>query len=478
MLFNSWEFAVFFTLVYALYAFVGRRTQNALLLVASYAFYAWWDWRFLGLLWLSTIVDYSVGRRVSRLRAVGGGAARGRGWMWVSVAVNLGVLGFFKYWGFFVASTASALEAVGLSANLPVLEIVLPVGISFYTFQTMAYTIDVYRGRVDATRDPVVFALYVAFFPQLVAGPIERPDRLIPQLASRRRVDERMLASGALLVFLGLVRKVGIADVLAPAVDGIFARPGQASSADLGLGAVAFGLQIYGDFSGYSFIARGVSRLLGVELMQNFRRPYFAVNITDFWRRWHISLSSWLRDYLYIPLGGNRGPQWFVYRNLMLTMLLGGLWHGAAWTFVAWGAIHGIALSVHKAWSELRGADRKRDAVWTVATAPRLVASWALTMVVVFSAWVFFRAESFSDAGAVFSGILAFRGGIDLALAALVGAMIAWVLLIDAPMQRHADDAALLRWPWPLRGLLYAVFTLLMVVLERGGDVAFIYFQF
>lgn len=483
MLFNSWEFCAFFLLVYGAYVLLTRRAQNWLLLGASWAFYAAWDWRFLSLLWLSTGIDYWVGRRLEAQERAGASEAARKRSLWISLAVNLGVLGFFKYFGFFVDSAVDGLNLLGFQPHRPTLDIVLPVGISFYTFQTMAYTIDVYRRRLSAIRDLGIFALYVSYFPQLVAGPIERPERLVPQLESTRRVSAEMFSSGLVFVFLGLVRKVGIADVVAPEVDRIFGNPSSVSSGDLALGTVLFALQIYGDFSGYSLIARGLSRLLGIELMQNFRFPYFSRDITDFWRRWHISLSSWLRDYLYIPLGGNRKGRWKTYRNLALTMLLGGLWHGAAWTFVIWGAIHGVALAAHKAWMEWRGisrqaADDAREAPWSLRNAPGRIASWAVTMLIVLVAWVFFRAGSFSDAWDVLRGIARFEGRVHFDLVRLAAGMSLWVVAIDLPMLRRNDPAAILRWPAFARGLVYAIFVLLTVTLERAQDAAFIYFQF
>jgi D-alanyl-lipoteichoic acid acyltransferase DltB (MBOAT superfamily) len=489
MLFNSWEFFVFFVVVYGLYTAMRRRVrpQNVMLLLASYFFYGWWDWRFLGLLLLSTAVDYFVGLRVAAARESGpeGHAKR---WLYLSLAVNLGILGTFKYLGFFVESAEFLLHWLGLEANLPMLQVVLPVGISFYTFQTLAYTIDVYRGKVEAERDFSVFALYVCYFPQLVAGPIERAQTLLPQLRAPRTVDADRFYQGALLIFLGLVRKVGIADCVAPVVNEIFSDPSEAGSIELIAGVLLFAIQIYGDFAGYSSIARGTSRMMGIELMENFRHPYFSTNITMFWRRWHISLSSWLRDYLYIPLGGNRGPKWMVYRNLMLTMLLGGLWHGAAWTFVVWGAIHGVALAIHKLWTKNRKIVDEGRQVERLGQLPGAIASWALTMLVVMVAWVFFRAESFGDAYAVLRGIAAWKGAYDFHLfdavpfelgpMELVIWMTLWLLFIDLPQYVRRDQTTMLTWPFWLRGLVYTVFVLLMVTVQRGDEVPFIYFQF
>lgn len=474
MIFNSWEFLLFFVVVFALYASVRLRWQNLLLVVASYFFYGWWDWRFLSLLAVSTVVDYCVGRALEKTQEDG----RRKALLLLSVFTNLGILGFFKYCNFFVESAVGALTTLGLEAHAPTLQIVLPVGISFYTFQTMAYTIDVYRGRMKVVKDPVAFAVYVSYFPQLVAGPIERAQNLLPQFTKKREITMENLSSGALLVLIGLVRKVVIADVAASEVDAAFGDPASLGSWALLRGVLLFGLQIYGDFAGYTDIARGISRMLGIELMRNFEHPYFSTNITVFWRRWHVSLSSWLRDYLYIPLGGNRGPSWFVYRNLLLTMLLGGLWHGAAWTFVVWGAIHGGALSVHKLL--LRG---KRPPMWperpkTVGGLAWMAFSWLLTMVVVYVAWVFFRATDFGNAFDVLSGILAFEGGFSVRSLMLPVLLTALVLAIDIPQYLSRKHTVMLSWPWPVRGLVYAALVFILAVFRSESDVPFIYFQF
>jgi D-alanyl-lipoteichoic acid acyltransferase DltB (MBOAT superfamily) len=301
MLFNSFEFLVFFPLVLALYYVLGRRGQNLLLLLASYLFYGWWDWRFCSLLALSTLIDFFCGLAMDRW------PDRKRVWLAVSVVAGLGILGFFKYFNFFVDTAALALSTLGVEPHLPVLRIVLPVGISFYTFQTMSYTLDVYRGHLAPTRNLLDFGLYVAFFPQLVAGPIERATHLLKQFAAPRVVTRSMIESGCFLILLGYFRKVVIADGVSPMVETIFASSATAPWHQLVTGAVLFSIQIYGDFAGYSDIARGLSRLLGIQLMVNFKQPYLSRNITEFWRRWHISLSTWLRDYLYIPPGGKPG---------------------------------------------------------------------------------------------------------------------------------------------------------------------------
>jgi D-alanyl-lipoteichoic acid acyltransferase DltB (MBOAT superfamily) len=325
----------------------------------------------------------------------------------------------------------------------------------------------VYRRRLEPCSDPIIFGVYVSYFPQLVAGPIERAQNLLPQFSKPRRVDSDMFASGCVLILIGLLRKMVIADGVAPYVDQAFADPAGMSSLMLLRAVALFSLQIYGDFAGYTDIARGVSRLFGIDLMVNFNHPYFATSITTFWRRWHISLSTWLRDYLYIPLGGNRGPKWFVYRNLMLTMLLGGLWHGAAWTFVIWGGIHGIALAVHK----LIGP---RETFHPV----RAVGGWIITMFVVAIAWVFFRAPDFATAFEVLSGIASLRGDWTAYHLRPLVYVVVLMLCIDVPQAIAREHTITMKWPALVRGFSYAMMLLVLVVYGSRADVPFIYFQF
>ena len=345
MLFNSYAFWVFLLTVILFCRWSSHRVQNTILLIASYIFYGVWDWRFLPLIASMTLVNFLLGIKIAE---AGEDKKRAKKFLTLSVIFSLGVLGFFKYWEFFTDSTIAFVELLGFQPSIPLIEVLLPVGISFYTFQTMSYSIDVYRGDVKPTRNLADFALYVAYFPQLVAGPIERSSSLLPQITDKRTPSKGDFAEGLCLVMYGLFLKVVLADNLAYIANGAFSGDANVTGADALIGIYAFAFQIYGDFAGYSSIARGVSKWLGIHLMTNFRMPYLAKNPSDFWQRWHISLSSWLRDYLYIPLGGNRCSAWKVYRNLMLTMLLGGLWHGAGWTFIFWGAIHGLVLCVYR----------------------------------------------------------------------------------------------------------------------------------
>lgn len=473
MLFNSWVFAIFLPLVLLGYYALDRRRQNLYLIAASYFFYGWWDWRFCSLLLISTIVDYAVARGMAGTTST----TRRKLYLLASCVTNLGILGFFKYFNFFVDSADYLLRMVGLQPDMPTLHVILPVGISFYTFQTMSYTIDVYRGKIAPTRNLAEFALYVSFFPQLVAGPIERATRLLPQIQRQRVVTYDHLSTGTFLILLGLFRKVAIADGVAPLVNQLFANPDAAGSWQLLIGLYLFSLQIYGDFAGYSDIARGTARLLGFELMENFQHPYFSTSITEFWRRWHVSLSSWLRDYLYIPLGGNRFGTFMTYRNLMLTMLLGGLWHGAAWTFVVWGGLHGLYLAGHKLLLGDR-APQVDNRPRTFTQWPRELAKALLTFHLVALTWIFFRAPDFDTAWTYLTRILAASPSADVE--GLNKLLVAIVLMfgIDWIQYRNRNHTALVDWHWLPAGLVYAGMVLAIFMLRSQSAVPFIYFQF
>ncbi len=479
MLFNSLAFAIFIVVFYNFYLHLQRsRTwQNAWLLAGSYLFYGWWDWRFLSLLWISTAVDYFVGRRMA---ATDDDGARKR-WMLVSVCTNLGILGLFKYFDFFAESFAVAAGSLGWQVDPLTLGLVLPVGISFYTFQTLSYTIDIYRRKLEPTTSLLDFAVYVAFFPQLVAGPIERASHFLPQVARPRTISAGQIEAGLWLIIWGLFKKVVIADNVAGVANTVFNGYESYQGLDLVIGALAFTVQIYGDFSGYSDIARGLAKLMGFELMVNFALPYFSRTPSEFWRRWHISLSSWLRDYLYISLGGNRGGRYKTYRNLSLTMLLGGLWHGAAWNFVLWGAFHGLILCVYRPF-EIR---KRRIAKAERAPAPLPVrmgmafGAWAIFFVLTVIGWILFRAESVPQITHflthMWSGATSKATG-DMATTLmwcalpLVAAQI-WQYL------RH-DLLAPIRGPWIWRAALCAVLIACLPLFAPGESVEFIYFQF
>jgi len=471
MLFNTFEFAIFFVLVYALYIILRHRYQNYFLLVASYAFYGSWDWRFLSLILISTLVDYWAGlgiyHSVSRRQKMV--------FLWVSIATNLGILGTFKYFGFFSESLISLLSAFGISVQWHFIQIILPVGISFYTFQTMSYTIDIYREKLTPTRNLPNFALFVAFFPQLVAGPIERAVRLLPQVENERSITYKNLQVGIWLLLRGFFKKVVVADNLAYFTQFVFESPEKAQGILVLLGIYAFAFQIYGDFSGYSDIARGLGKLLGFDLMVNFRMPYLSTNPQEFWTRWHISLSTWLRDYLYIPLGGNRNGRLMTYRNLILTMLLGGLWHGAAWNFVVWGLFHGILLSIHRLFLSRKS---RKDA----KSKPKGKGLYLLRVFLFFHVtcfgWLIFAVRKLSDVPLLLKNLFSpFEWNGHLLLVTLLVFALPLVLW-DILNERRGVENVIQTWEKPLRLAFCTFLVLLIVFCGAMTSREFIYFQF
>lgn len=456
-----------------------HRAQNRFLLVASYVFYGAWDWRFLSLIWLSTAVDYWVGRSLEGCDDL----RRRRALVSTSLVVNLGVLGLFKYAGFFASSLESLIASVSATPlySLPTFfsEIVLPVGISFYTFQTLSYTLDVYRGELRAVEDPLDFALFVAFFPQLVAGPIERAKNLLPRIAHARSIDLTRITSGGWLILWGLYKKTVIADHLSTLVDSVYRSGGNATGAEILVATYAFAFQIYCDFSGYSDIARGVARWFGFELMVNFRQPYFSHNPSEFWRRWHISLSTWLRDYLYISLGGNRGSPLKTQRNLFATMLLGGLWHGAAWTYLAWGALHGIWLAIHRALSRRNvvSANAWPENPGTVVRGAIRALQILITFHLVCVGWLFFRADSIQEAGTLLGTLLSNPAlGNALTWLGPMAFLIAPLVVVDLVLENRSR----LAWTVPgwMRLTAMAALTLLIIAFGEDHGGTFVYFQF
>jgi alginate O-acetyltransferase complex protein AlgI len=394
MIFTQAIFFAFFAVTAAIHWSLRTNDwRKRWLFVVSYFFYGYWDYRFLALIFASTCWDFATGIWLSKTDD----AKRRRLLITVSVCVNLGILGFFKYYNFFVHSAATALEGLGVKVSEPTLSVVLPVGVSFFTFQSMSYTIDVYRRKIEAERNFLDFGLFVAFFPQLVAGPIARASHFLPQTKSTRSLTD-IDGRGALVLFaIGYFKKACVADQIATAIDPIFSNPSAYDASSRVLGATLYSIQIYCDFSGYTDMAIAVAALLGYELSKNFDAPYLSLNVREFWQRWHISLSTWLRDYLYIPLGGNRGGPWRVARNLVLTMLLGGLWHGANWTFVLWGLLHGVALTAHRFFSSGRTPAAERGPVVKVV-------AWAATFAFVAFCFTIFRCESISSAWTLFTG--------------------------------------------------------------------------
>jgi alginate O-acetyltransferase complex protein AlgI len=473
VLFNSFVFIGFFLLTYGAYLLLRQhhRAQNLLLLGASYVFYGYWDWRFLGLLALSTGVDFVVGRALFRSED----PRRRKLLLTVSVCTNLGILGFFKYYDFFAESLAAVMGLVGLHPDPFTLGILLPVGISFYTFQTMSYTIDIYRGKLQPVDSLTDFALFVAFFPQLVAGPIERAVNLLPQIARPRRIDRDGVGSALWLILWGYFKKVVIADRMALIVNPIFAQHGDYQGLELVVGLLAFTVQIYGDFSGYTDIARGLARLMGFELMVNFKLPYFAINPSDFWLRWHVSLSSWLRDYLYIPLGGNRGGVLRTQRNLAITMLLGGLWHGAAWHFVIWGGYHGALLAIYR-WLD---PDPIHADPWrSGASRLRVLAMMALMFSLTVLGWLIFRAESAAQILEVLGNL--HRGAGETGWTLLYQWFyFSWPLIpVQILQYRSGDLLAVTRLPLPARLAIYGLLFCGILAFGVHTSMEFIYFQF
>ncbi len=481
MTFVSLTFLLFMPLCVGLYWLLpGRRSQNALLVAASYAFYGWWDYRFCALLLVSTAVDFAVGIGLERTDK----SRRRKLLLALSVITNLGLLGFFKYFNFFAESLEDVADGLGFELSTTTVNVVLPVGISFYTFQTLSYSIDVYRGKLAACTSLLDYAAYVSFFPQLVAGPIERGTHLVPQFAASRRFDVAPAIEGCRLILWGFFKKAAVADNLGLFVDAVYAAPSEASGVTLALATVAFAFQIYCDFSGYSDIAIGCARFFGIDLMRNFAYPYFARSLAEFWRRWHISLSTWFRDYLYIPLGGSRGGRWLTARNLLITFVVSGLWHGAAWNFVVWGAINGVILAVHV----LRAAPRGRG-VGEIPGSERLLPApvdlvrMVGTFTVVCFAWVFFRAADWSAAVVAIERMVTFASGESYA--AFGGARIIPVfglvvfLVVVEWLQRNRHDALYMpRLPLAARWAVYTIVLWLTALVLPPKPSPFIYFQF
>jgi alginate O-acetyltransferase complex protein AlgI len=471
MLFNSFVFVVFLAIVLPLYYALSHKWQNRMLLVAGYVFYGAWDWRFAFLLAGSTIIDYVAGRAVHRAAT----ERRRKMLLAMSIVVNLGILSTFKYFDFFVGSLNALMVSLGLGEVPWAVHVVLPVGISFYTFQSMSYVIDVYRRQMKPAPDLLTYAAFVAYFPQLVAGPIERATNLLPRIMARRTVLPEQIATGAQLVLIGYLKKIAIADAVAPLVGTIFSNPGACSSLKLLLGVYLFAIQIYCDFSGYSDIARGVSRWFGIELMVNFRQPYLSADIVEFWRRWHISLSTWLRDYLYIPLGGNRNGRFKTYRNLMVTMLLGGLWHGASWTFVIWGGLHGLFLAAAKLIGTRPVEGQIRSPRQLIVFGLRVL----LTFHLVCLTWVFFRAASLEQAWMYLCGLAHGTTACELRLVAVTAFYMSLTFLIDLPCWAKNEEVPFTAGTrWYVRGLANAAAIILISFVGESGAAAFIYFQF
>lgn len=473
MLFNSLEFFLFLPVVFVLYWFVLNKSlkwQNALVLAASYFFYGWWSWAFMALLMASTLLDYLYGFGVAAVDR-----KKAKLFLWLSVVNNLGILGVFKYYNFFALEVQQGLDLVGLQTNPYLLKVALPIGISFYTFHGMSYVFDIYRGQQKPVRNFIDYAVFVSFFPLLVAGPIERANHLLPQVQKARTFRYQQALEGCRLILWGLFKKVVIADSIAQVIDPIFAHYTDHSGLTLLLAAIGFSIQIYGDFSGYSDIALGTAKLFGFELLSNFRFPYFSRDVAEFWRRWHISLSSWFKDYLYIPLGGSRAGKFKAVRNTFIIFLVSGFWHGASWNFIVWGFIHACGFL------PLLLLNRNRKHLSEVVAQEQLLPSLKAffqmlgTFTFVTFAWVFFRADTLTDATLYLQHIFAQgpQNGLQGKSILLWGALLLgldWYL-------RHNERTLRVPTNRILRTAIYFAFAL-AVLLKLGSHQSFIYFQF
>lgn len=478
MLFNSIDFAIFLPIVFLLYWFVTNKNlklQNFLIVAASYLFYGWWDWRFLSLILFSTLVDYAVGRGLLNENNI----SKRKILLWISIIINLGFLGFFKYYNFFLDNFKSAFSFFGSEININSLNIILPVGISFYTFQTMSYSIDVYRRKLEPTKDFIAFSAFVSFFPQLVAGPIERATHLLPQFYKKRTFDYSKAVDGLRQILWGLFKKIVIADNCAEYANLIFNNSDEYSGSTLVLGALFFTFQIYGDFSGYSDIALGTSRLFGFDLMQNFNFPYFSRDIAEFWRRWHISLSTWFRDYLYVPLGGSREGTLMKIRNTFIIFIVSGFWHGANWTFVIWGALNAIYFL------PLLITNSNRNHIDIVSKGKLLptlqeVFKMSFTFSLTVFAWIFFRAENVAHAfnyiSKIFSSELFLKPEIipvKIIIIIILFVLVEWV----GRENQYALAKLGIRWRRSFRLMLYYIIIIAIFFLG-GNEQKFIYFDF
>jgi alginate O-acetyltransferase complex protein AlgI len=473
MIFTSFEFILFFVAVFLIRNSIRNfNAERWFLLLASYAFYASWSVYYLGLILFTSTVDWFVGRKLGLVQA----PHQRKILLTISMVLNLGLLGYFKYTNFLLTNISFGLNALGLPYHPDLYKILLPVGISFFTFQSMSYTIDVYRKQIEPCQNLKDFLLYVAFFPQLVAGPIVRAADLLPQLLKRVRASATDIETGLVLFAVGAIKKAVLSDQIAPHVDTIFADPSRFDGPTLLLGVIGYAVQIYCDFSGYTDMAIGCARMLGYRFPENFQMPYSSVNITEFWRRWHISLSTWLRDYLYIPLGGNRLGTGRTYANLMITMLIGGLWHGASWNFIIWGGLHGAALAVHKAWRQWIGKPSQQP-FWLHW--PTLLGSRFLTLAIVLIGWVFFRAQTYQDATHFLSRMLSLEtGGTRLLSPQILGAtLVVFFIHLFISKDRNWAEEIPTRSA-PERVLAYASLIFTIACFGATDAAPFIYFQF
>ncbi len=477
MLFNSLDYLIFLPIVFVIYWYVLNKSlnlQNAFLLGASYFFYGWWDWRFLFLIAFSSLLDYTLGLQIGKSET----QKQKKIYLGISLVANLGLLGFFKYCNFFIESFVEAFTMMGHTPNVSTLYIVLPVGISFYTFQTLSYTIDVYRGNLKPTNDLLKFLTFVSFFPQLVAGPIERATNLLPQFDTQRVFDYQKAKSGMLMIVWGLFKKVVIADNCAVYVNDIFDHHETLPGSVLFIGLSYFAIQIYCDFSGYSDIAIGSARLLGFDLMRNFNYPYFARDMAEHWRRWHISLSTWFKDYLYIPLGGSRGGKWMIIRNTIIIFTISGFWHGADWTYVIWGFVNGlyflplILTGIHR---NHMGEVAEGKLFPSVKEALLIFSTFVLKTFT----YVFFRAENMTQSWSYMKGLFSWSMFQIPSYSYLIHFQLIGVMLLFEWVQRTKECPLYLdKIPMIPRYAIYNLFILSIIYLQPDYDVPFIYFQF
>ena len=477
MLFNSFIFLAFLTVVLCIYYNVNSIQRKYLLLISSYFFYGYWDFRFLILIIISTLVDFYIGNKINNSSSK---SVRYK-LLLISILTNLTILGFFKYFNFFIDSFEFLISAFNYSLDFLHINIILPVGISFYTFQTMSYTIDVYRNKMEPTNNLINFAVFVSFFPQLVAGPIERAKNLLPQIQSSPLPNKNQIYQGITLVVLGLFKKVLIGDPTGKIVDNIFMNPEFYKSFELISALILFSIQIYADFSGYTNIARGTAKLLGFNLIKNFNQPYLSRNITEFWRRWHMSLSAWLKDYLYISLGGNRKGIKLTYVNLMITMLLGGLWHGANINFIIWGGLHGLYLSIHK--FLLRGKKIKNEnfRYKNISSLLNFTVNVILTYILVLFAWLFFRAENINQSLIIIEGIVNWTSSeLSYRFFKIVFFFSLITLIQDYLEYVSGSHTFLLKSKkrYSVFGFLISIFLVVLLYMYNNEPNPFIYFQF
>lgn len=467
MLFTSYEFFLFIPLIFILYWWIGKKgvfNQNLILLIASYFFYAWWDWRFLFLILISSFTDFIAGIQLEKSSS----KKTKKVWLWLSIIINVGLLGFFKYCNFFIDSLVASFELLEINLRVETLSIILPIGISFYTFQTLAYTIDIYRSKIKAEKSILIYLTYVSFFPQLLAGPIERAANLLPQFHRQRTFDLKLAADGARQLLWGFFMKIAVADFIGSHIDKLFVNPESHSSALLFQGIIFFAIQVYADFSGYSHIAIGTAKLFGIKLMDNFLFPFFSRNLTELWQRWHISLTTWFRDYVYIPLGGNRLGKTKQFVALMTTFLISGFWHGASWNIVVWGLLNGLLFSLmlfFEKKKELDSPAKLGDIAYMI-----------LTFLLFSLPLILFRNSSLSSSFLYFNQMISINGPIEI-LNSKVFSLVFCMIGLEWIQREKKHALAIAHWSFYKRYITYTIL-ICWISYNLRVDNPFIYFQF